>query len=303
MRVSICLVVNLYPFERTVAAGADEATCIENIDIGGPALIRAASKNHAFVTVVTDKQDYARVLEDMGANQGATTLALRKDLAAKAYARTAAYDAAISTWFAEQLGETAPQRRVFAGDLKQTLRYGENPHQEAAFYVTGEDRPGVATASQVQGKELSYNNINDTDAAFELVSEFDPKDGPAVAIIKHANPCGVARGASFVEAYEKAYACDTVSAFGGIIALNGMLDGPTAEEISKIFTEVIIAPDADENAKEILAKKKNLRLLLTGGLPDPAATGSDLRARSVVASWCKIAMPVMSAGQAPSWKW
>ncbi len=271
------LVVNLYPFESTVEAGADYATCIENIDIGGPALIRAASKNHAFVTVVTAKEDYPRVLEEMNANQGATTLTLRKELAAKAYARTAAYDAAISTWFAEHIGDKAPARRVLAGELKQTLRYGENPHQEAAFYVTRDTRRGVATAVQVQGKELSYNNINDTDAAFELVSEFDPKDGPAVAIIKHANPCGVARGASLIDAYQKAFACDTVSAFGGIIALNSLLDGPTAEEISKIFTEVIIAPDADDTAKEILAKKKNLRLLLTGGLSDPIASGLTYR--------------------------
>lgn len=270
------LVVNLYPFEETVAKGADFDTCIENIDIGGPAMIRSAAKNHHFVTVVVDPSDYAAVKTEMSANTGATTIALRRRLAAKAYARTGAYDAAISSWFAGQLGETYPERLVFGGERRQLLRYGENPHQDAAFYVSPENgklRPGVATAVQLQGKELSYNNLNDTDAAFELVAEFDPADGPAVAIIKHANPCGVARGDSLVEAYLKALKCDPVSAFGGIIALNGRLDGAAAEEISKIFTEVVIAPDADEDAKLILGAKKNLRLLLTGGLPNPQATG------------------------------
>lgn len=267
------LAVNLYPFEETVASGADYATAIENIDIGGPAMIRSAAKNHPSVTVVVDTSDFASVLEDMAANDGATTLETRKHLAAKAYARTAAYDAAISNWFAAELGNTAPERRAFAGTLKESLRYGENPHQHAAFYVTGDPRPGVATATQVQGKALSYNNINDTDAAFELVGEFDPSDSPAVAIIKHANPCGVAKGDSLAEAYKSALSCDSTSAFGGIIALNGTLDGETAAEIAKIFTEVIIAPDADEDARAIIAKKKNLRLLLTGGLPNPTSEG------------------------------
>ena len=271
------LVVNLYPFESTVARGADYKTCIENIDIGGPALIRAAAKNHAHVTVVVDRADYGVVLEDMRKEGGATTFALRRKLAAKAYARTAGYDASISQWFAEELEDFAPQRHLLSGTLKQTLRYGENPHQRAAFYVTGEARPGVATAEQIQGKELSYNNINDTDAAFELVAEFDPNTQLAVAIIKHANPCGVALGSSLTDAYRKALACDPVSAFGGIIALNATLDGATAEEISKLFTEVIIAPDADEDARRILAKKKNLRLLLTGALPAPTATGTTVR--------------------------
>jgi len=271
------LVVNLYPFEATVARGADFDECIENIDIGGPAMIRSAAKNHAFVTVVVEAEDYQAVIDEMQARGGATSLDLRRRLASKAYARTASYDAAISGWFAEQLGEDFPPRLTVAGELRQTLRYGENPHQQAAFYVSGDDRPGVASAVQVQGKELSYNNLNDTDAAFELVGEFDPAESPAVAIIKHANPCGVAVGDTFVEAYQRALACDPVSAFGGIIALNGLLDGPTAEEIGKIFTEVIIAPDADEAAKEILAKKKNLRLLLTGGLPDPTAPGRTIK--------------------------
>ena len=264
------LVVNLYPFEETVAKGADYDTCIENIDIGGPAMIRAAAKNHAFVNVVVDVEDYGPLLEELAAHDGATSLAFRQRLAQIAYARTGAYDAAVSTWMAAAIGEAMPRRRVVAGRLAQSLRYGENPHQGAAFYLDGGARPGVASAQQVQGKELSYNNINDTDAAFELVSEFAPKDGPACAIIKHANPCGVARGATLKEAYGRAFDCDRTSAFGGIIALNGPLDGETAEEIAQIFTEVVIAPGADEAARAIFAAKKNLRLLITPGLADPA---------------------------------
>jgi phosphoribosylaminoimidazolecarboxamide formyltransferase/IMP cyclohydrolase len=262
--------VNLYPFEATVARGADFPTTIENIDIGGPALIRAAAKNHDFITVLTDPADYAAVVAEMDAKKGATGLNLRKRLAAAAYARTGAYDAAIAQWFSGQLGEAYPKRMVFAGELMQTLRYGENPHQSAAFYVSGDGRKGVATATQHQGKELSYNNLNDTDAAFECVAEFEQ---PAVAIIKHANPCGVALGRSLHDAYLKAYACDTTSAYGGIVAVNRPLDGATAAEIAKIFVEVIIAPSADDAARKVLSEKKNLRLLLTGGMPDPAAKG------------------------------
>ena len=264
------VVVNLYPFEATVAKGADFDDCIENIDIGGPGMIRAAAKNHDFVAVVTDPSDYEELLGELDRHEGATTLTLRRTLAQRAYARTAAYDAAISTWFAGQLGETFPPRVAFAGTLAQTLRYGENPHQQAAFYTTGDNRPGVATAIQLQGKELSYNNLNDTDAAYELVAEFED---PAVAIIKHANPCGVAQGANILDAYHLALRCDPVSAFGGIIALNRPLDGATAEEIAKLFAEVIIAPDADEQARAVLASKKNLRVLLTREMPDPAAPG------------------------------
>ena len=263
------LVVNLYPFEDTVAKGADFDTSIENIDIGCPAMIRSAAKNHAFVSVVTDVADYDVLLADMDANAGQTTLALRQRLAQTAYARTTAYDTAVSTWMAGAIGDETPRRRSFSGTYKQTMRYGENSHQAAAFYTDGTNRPGVATAVQHQGKELSYNNINDTDAAFELVAEFDPADGPAVAIIKHANPCGVARGATLLEAYQNAFDCDRTSAFGGIVALNMTLDGATAEEIVKIFTEVVIAPDADADARAIFAAKKNLRLLTTGALPDP----------------------------------
>ncbi len=264
------LVVNLYPFEATVAAGADYDTCIENIDIGGPAMLRAAAKNHRFVTVVTDVEDYAALLAELDAHDGATRLAFRQTLALTTYARTGAYDAAVSTWLAGALGEASPRRRVVAGELAQSLRYGENPHQGAAFYRDGSERPGVATARQLQGKALSYNNINDTDAAFELVAEFAPEDGPACAIIKHANPCGVARGATLAEAYRAAYDCDRTSAFGGIIALNQPLDAETAAAISEIFTEVVIAPAITPDAAGIFARKKNLRLLETGGLPDPA---------------------------------
>ncbi|HYD86323.1 MAG TPA: bifunctional phosphoribosylaminoimidazolecarboxamide formyltransferase/IMP cyclohydrolase [Vitreimonas sp.] len=262
------LYVNLYPFEATVARGADFDTCIENIDIGGPAMIRAAAKNYGFIAVATDAEDMEAILAE-AKQHGGTTLALRKKLAAKAFSRTGAYDAAISSWYAEQLKETAPTWRAFGGKLKQTLRYGENSHQGAAFYTNGEQRYGVATAKQLQGKELSYNNLNDTDAAFELVAEFDPTQSAAVAIIKHANPCGVALGADLSEAYARALECDPVSAFGGIIAVNRKLDKAAAERMIEIFTEVVIAPAADEDAIAVFAKKKNLRLLVTGGLPAP----------------------------------
>ncbi|MEM8730282.1 MAG: bifunctional phosphoribosylaminoimidazolecarboxamide formyltransferase/IMP cyclohydrolase [Pseudomonadota bacterium] len=266
------LVVNLYPFEATVAAAADYETCVENVDIGGPAMIRAAAKNHAFVNVVVDPEDYGALLDELDAMEGKTSYAFRQRLAQTAYARTAAYDAAVSTWMAEALDQPAPRRRVVAGSLMQTLRYGENPHQTAAFYTDGSGRPGVATARQLQGKELSYNNINDTDAAFELVSEFNPA-APACAIIKHANPCGVATAETLKDAYRQAFDCDRTSAFGGIVALNRPLDAETAEEITGIFTEVVIAPDADEAARAVFAKKPNLRLLTTGGLADARAPG------------------------------
>ena len=264
--------VNLYPFEATVAKGAAEEDCVENIDIGGPALIRAAAKNHDFVAILTEPEQYAVVLDEL-AQHGGTRLATRKRLAGEAYARTAAYDTAIAAWFAEKRDETFPKRLSVAGTLRQTLRYGENPHQAAGFYITG-TRFGVATAVQAQGKELSYNNLNDTDAAFECVAEFD---APTIAIIKHANPCGVASAATLADAWDAALRCDPVSAFGGIIAVNRTLDGATAEKIAAIFSEVIIAPDADDAARAVLAKKKNLRLLLTGGVPDPAAPGLTYR--------------------------
>ncbi len=258
------VVVNLYPFVKTVASGADYDTCIENIDIGGPAMVRSAAKNHAFVAIVTDPADYAAVTEELAANNGATTFDLRKKLAARAYGHTAAYDGAISSWFAQQDNEY-PRQISFTGNFKQSMRYGENPHQTAVLYSTLENRPGAANAEILQGKELSYNNINDTDAAYELVAEFD---APAVAIIKHANPCGVATGADMLDAYNKALACDPVSAFGGIIALNRTLDAKTAAKIIEIFSEVIIAPDIAPDALPVLATKKNLRVLKTSGLPD-----------------------------------
>ena len=265
------LVCNLYPFEATVASGAGEDECIETIDIGGPALIRAAAKNHSHVAVVTEPGQYPALLEALAA--GGTRLALRRRLAASAYARTAAYDSAIAAWFAAREGDAFPDRLTVAATLRQTLRYGENPHQRAALYVTGE-RPGVAHARQVQGKELSFNNLNDTDAALECVAEFAE---PTVVIVKHANPCGVASAATLAAAWEAALRCDSVSAFGGIVAVNRTLDAAAAERIAAIFSEVIVAPDADDAARAILARKKNLRLLLTGTLPDPAAPGLQLR--------------------------
>jgi phosphoribosylaminoimidazolecarboxamide formyltransferase/IMP cyclohydrolase len=267
------LVVNLYPFEATVDKGADFEECIENIDIGGPAMIRAAAKNHNDVAVVVDAGDYQGVLDELKTNKGATTLHLRRRLAAKAYARTAAYDAAISNWFANELETEAPDFRALGGRLIQALRYGENPHQKAAFYRLPDRRPGVSTLRQLQGRELSYNNINDTDAAFECVAEFDPKRTAACVIVKHANPCGVAEGPDLAIAYRRALACDSTSAYGGIIALNRTLDAETATAVTEIFTEVIIAPDATDDAIAVVARRRNLRLLLTGGLPDPRAIG------------------------------
>ena len=267
------LVVNLYPFEATVSGGGDFAACIENIDIGGPAMIRAAAKNHDDVAVLVDADDYAALIDELTKHSGSTTLSLRRRLAAKAYARTAVYDAAISNWFAGENDDIAPTYRAFGGRLIEPLRYGENPHQTAAFYRTPDVRFGVATARQVQGKQLSYNNINDTDAAYECVAEFDPAHTAACAIIKHANPCGVAEADSLAEAYRKALDCDRTSAFGGIVALNRKLDAEAARAVTEIFTEVIIAPDASEEAIALVGAKKNLRLLLAGGLPDPRAGG------------------------------
>ncbi|MEP4196521.1 MAG: bifunctional phosphoribosylaminoimidazolecarboxamide formyltransferase/IMP cyclohydrolase [Aliishimia sp.] len=277
------VVVNLYPFEAALERGAEYNEMIENIDIGGPAMIRSAAKNHGFVNILTDVEDYAAVLSELETHDGQTSYAFRQRLAQTAYARTAAYDTAVSTWMAGQVGGDAPRRRAFAGELVQTLRYGENPHQSASFYADGSKRPGVATAQQHQGKELSYNNINDTDAAFELISEFTPTDGPACVIIKHANPCGAASGATLLEAYTKAFDCDRTSAFGGIVALNQPLDAETAQAITGIFTEVVIAPGASAEAMEIFSKKKNLRLLTTDALADPRQTA--VAAKQVSGGW------------------
>jgi len=264
------VVVNLYPFEATLASGGDVAACIENIDIGGPTLIRAAAKNHGFVTVLVNPADYPLVTAEMTENGNATTAALRRRLAALAFSRTAAYDAAISTWLSQVQGELFPHRLVMAGTRQQILRYGENPHQSAAFYASSESRFGVATAIQLQGKELSYNNLNDTDAAFECVAEFA---APACVVLKHANPCGVALGATPAEAWARALACDPVSAFGGVVAFNRPLDAETAREVAKIFTEVVIAPRVEDAARAIMGEKKNVRVLEAGGLPVPSQTG------------------------------
>jgi phosphoribosylaminoimidazolecarboxamide formyltransferase / IMP cyclohydrolase len=269
------VVSSLYPFEATVASGAAWEACIENIDIGGPSLIRGAAKNHDFVTVVTDPADYATILAEMDANGGATTLTTRRRLAGQAYARTAAYDTAIATWMATERGDAFPETLSIAGTRKQLLRYGENPHQRAGFYaISAENRVGVATARQLQGRELSYNNINDTDAAFECVAEFEK---PAVVIVKHANPCGVAVADTLLKAYRQAFACDPVSPYGGIIAVNRPLDAATAEALADLFAEVVVAPAIDDDAAQLLARRRNLRLLVTGGLPDPAAPGRSFR--------------------------
>ena len=276
--------VNLYPFAETVMKGADRPEIIENIDIGGPAMVRSAAKNHDGVTIVTDPGDYAELIAALDASGGMTSLEFRKRLAAKAFSATAAYDAMISSWFgfADQ-GQMFPDTLPLVLNRRELLRYGENPHQQAAFYApAGPHGRGIGQASQVQGKALSYNNYNDADAALELIAEFRDAD-PACVIVKHANPCGVATAASLSEAYAAAFACDSVSAFGGIVALNRPLDGATAEAIAAIFTEVVIAPEADEAAKGVFAAKKNLRLLLTGALPDPARPG--LAVRSIAGGW------------------
>ena len=265
--------IDLYPFEATVASGGGFEAAVENIDIGGPAMIRSSAKNHGYVTVCVDKAGLDETLAALKAD-GATSLELRKRLAARAFARTAAYDAAVSGWFAAQVGDEVPARKTIAGSLAQTLRYGENPHQTGAFYRTGEARPGVAHATQIQGKELGYNNIADADAAYELVAEFS---APACVIVKHANPCGVAVGGDLSEAYARALECDSVSAFGGVIAVNRPLNEADARAITEIFTEVVIAPGADEGARAVFAAKKNLRLLITDGLPDPHGPGEMFR--------------------------
>ena len=271
------VVVNLYPFEAALMRGASRDDIIENIDIGGPSMVRSAAKNHAYVAIVTDPGDYDALLADLDANDGATSLALRKRLAAKAYALTATYDSMISQWFAfSDLGERWPATWTLSNKLKMPLRYGENPHQQAALYLpAGPHSRGIAQAEQVQGKELSYNNLNDASAALDLASEF--RDGaPTIVIVKHANPCGVATADALADAWREALASDSVSAFGGIVAANRPLDGPTAEAIAGIFTEVVVAPDADDEARAVFARKKNLRLLLTGELPDPARGGQSL---------------------------
>jgi phosphoribosylaminoimidazolecarboxamide formyltransferase/IMP cyclohydrolase len=271
------LVVNLYAFEATLASGADFEICVENIDVGGPAMIRAAAKNHAFVTVCVDSNDLDSVLAELDAHKGATTLALRQRLAAKAFARTAAYDAAIAGWLGDEVGERFPRHVAFGGERGEHLRYGENPHQAAAFYRLPAPRPGVATARHALGPELSYNNLADADGAFELVAEFDAAESAAVAIIKHANPCGAALGESLAEAYEKALACDPVSAFGGVVAANRPLNEAIAEAIARLRTDVVIAPGADEAALAYLGKRKNTRVRLVDAMPSPTEPGLTIK--------------------------
>ena len=268
------LVCNLYPFAQTVASGAGRADCVENIDIGGVALIRAAAKNHEFVAVVTNPGEYDAVLAELAENDSTVGDTMRRALAAKAFAATAAYDTAIAAWMAREEDVAFPEQIAFAGRLAEITRYGENPHQQGAFYRGDDRRPGVGSAKLLQGKDMSYNNYADTDAAFELVAEFVE---PTVVIVKHANPCGVAKGTSLAVAWERALACDPVSAFGGIVAVNQRLDVATAEAIAKIFVEVVIAPEIDDAAAAIFARKGNLRLLITGGMPDPAASGMTFR--------------------------
>ena len=271
------VVVNLYPFEDTVARGAERDEVIENIDIGGPSMVRSSAKNHRYVTIITDPADYDDLLAELADHDGGTTLDFRKRMAAKAFAATAAYDSAISQWFAfADQGQKFPPVVSMTRKLAGTLRYGENPHQDAALYLpAGPHSQGLPQAEQVQGKELSYNNYNDAAAALELAAEF--RGGrPAVVIVKHANPCGVAQADSLVDAWHAALACDDISAFGGIVATNVPLDGPTAEAICTIFTEVVVAPGADEAARAAFAKKKNLRLLLTEDLPDPRRPGQTM---------------------------
>ena len=272
------VVVNLYPFEATVMKGAPRDEVIENIDIGGPSMVRSAAKNHAFVTIVTDPADYPGLLAELETHDGATSYDFRKLMAARAFAATASYDAMISQWFAfADQQQLFPETLAIMGTRAEELRYGENPHQRAALYIPkGPHGAGIAQARQVQGKELSYNNLADADAALELCAEFRGQ-APAVVIVKHANPCGVAQANSLLEAWQGALACDDVSAFGGIVAVNVPLDGPTAEAICAIFTEVVVAPDADEAAIAVFSAKKNLRLLLTGTLPDPRRGGLQVK--------------------------
>ncbi|MFE6615382.1 bifunctional phosphoribosylaminoimidazolecarboxamide formyltransferase/IMP cyclohydrolase [Amycolatopsis sp. NPDC057786] len=262
------LVVNLYPFTQTVASGASPEDCVENIDIGGPAMVRAAAKNHNSVAVVVDPSRYEWVLERVAA--GGFELADRKRLAAQAYAHTAAYDTAVASWFANVYAPADdsgfPDFTGASWERGDVLRYGENPHQKAALYKHW--RPGLAHAEQLHGKAMSYNNYVDTDAARRAAYDFE---APAVAIIKHANPCGIAVGEDIAEAHRKAHACDPVSAYGGVIATNRPVTREAAEQISEVFTEVVLAPDFDAEALEILQRKKNVRLLKLPAItsPDP----------------------------------
>lgn len=274
------LVVNLYPFEEMVARSGTPVEIIENIDIGGPAMIRAAAKNHRDVTVVVNPADYEIVLRELQASGGSTTYATRQRLAAKAFGRTASYDAAISQWFNHSVGESSPDYFTVGGALVQKLRYGENPHQSASFYKSGDQRPGVRDATQIQGKELSYNNLNDADAALECLAEISTSAKASCVIVKHANPCGVATAGTIQDAYAKALACDPTSAFGGILAFNRELDLATATDISQLFTEVILAPSISDQARAHLSARKNLRVLILRSVPE--ATANAIQVKTII---------------------
>lgn len=258
------VVVNLYPFQETIAKpDVSYEDAIENIDIGGPTMLRSAAKNHAFVSVVVDANDYSQVLAEVR-EQGDTTLETRKQLAAKVFRHTASYDALISDYLSNVNGDPLPERYTVTYEKIQDLRYGENPHQQAAFYRKPLAPQGtLTTAEQLHGKELSYNNINDANAALQIVKEFEE---PAVVAVKHMNPCGVGTGESIYQAYMKAYSADPTSIFGGIVAANRIIDADTAAKLSEIFLEIVLAPDFTEEALEILTKKKNIRLLKMGEL-------------------------------------
>jgi phosphoribosylaminoimidazolecarboxamide formyltransferase/IMP cyclohydrolase len=266
------VVGNLYPFRETVASGAAEDDIVEQIDIGGPSMVRAAAKNHANVAIVVDPAAYGEVLDAV--RGGGFDLAARRRLAAKAFAHTAAYDSAVASWCAAALDPEHGGWPAFAGatyERAEILRYGENPHQEAALYVDPDAAPGIAQAEQLHGKEMSYNNFVDSDAAYRAAYDFD---GPAVAIIKHANPCGIAVGSDIAEAHRKAHACDPLSAFGGVIATNRPVSVAMAEQVAEVFTEVLLAPSYEDGALDVLRQKKNIRLLT---VPPRADAGAELR--------------------------
>ena len=264
------LIVNLYPFENTVSSNAGRNECIENIDIGGPAMLRSASKNFKFVCVISDVSDYSNLINELEKNDGKTSLNFRNNCAAITFERTAHYDGVISNWF-KQSDNNPKEKFIAPAILSETLRYGENPHQDASIFKNSLHSSGIPSANLIQGKDLSYNNLNDADAALQLIKEFDPAESNTVAIIKHANPCGVASGSTLLDAYNKAFACDTSSAFGGIIVLNQALDADTAKKIIEVFTEVIIAPSITDDARNIVASKKNLRLLILESIFDNSA--------------------------------
>ncbi|MBD2363592.1 bifunctional phosphoribosylaminoimidazolecarboxamide formyltransferase/IMP cyclohydrolase [Anabaena minutissima FACHB-250] len=265
------VVVNLYPFEATIAKpGVTLAEAVENIDIGGPAMLRASSKNFAHLTVLCDPAQYDEYLQELRQNNGEASLEFRQKAALKGFLHTGSYDQAIASYLSQQSSESLPQQHTLSGTQLQSLRYGENPHQTAAWYQTGSTPSGWAAATKLQGKELSYNNLVDLEAARRIITEFP--DTPAATIIKHTNPCGTALGNTIVEAYQKAFNADSISAFGGIVALNRPIDAATASELTKTFLECVVAPDCDAEAQKILSKKSNVRILTLADLSSGAKT-------------------------------